>query len=81
MTLLLSLVSRQRYYRFPRVPDDDGEEDEGDGLRRGAARGLPSLRQGRQRFHQRSGTETRHDQPGREADGRGGGRDDPGSRH
>ena len=74
-------VSRQRNHRLPRVPDDDGAQNEGHGQRRGDPRGVPGLRQGRQRLHFGRRTPPRHDQPGGEADGRRGGRDDPGSGH
>merc|ERR1719369_2490941 len=62
-----------------RVLDDDGAQDEGHRLRGGDPGSFPSVRQGRQRFHQRGRTATRHDEPGRETDRRRGRRNDSGS--
>ena len=75
------LFFRQRHDWLPGIPHHDGAEDEGHGQWGGDSRGVPCLWQGRQRIHLRRRTAPRHDQPGRETDGRGGGRDDPGGGH
>lgn len=78
---IIPFVSRQRHDRLPRVPHDDGAQDEGHGQRGGDPRGVPRLRQGRQRVHIRRRAAPRDDQPRREAHGRGGRRDDPRGGH
>ena len=72
---------RQRHDRLPGIPHDDGAQDEGHGLGRGDPRGIPRLRQGRQRVHFGGRVASRHDQFGREAHRRGGRRDDPRGRY
>mmetsp|Transcript_2177 Transcript_2177/g.7335 ORF Transcript_2177/g.7335 Transcript_2177/m.7335 type:complete len:281 (-) Transcript_2177:46-888(-) len=72
---------RQRHDRLPRVPDDDGPENEGHRLRGGNPRSLQGLRQGRQRLHLRRRAPPHHDQPRRKAHRRRSRRDAPRSRH